>query len=400
MQLRDKLGAFAFALVLLIVSTASSFASTADDAGGLLWYLLFGGGAIGGAAAVGVKQRLKKAAIRAQLKELKEIGRTSAEPDRDVNVTVFAPATAPPRAEVVIQAFVHLPDLESEVHAISFGADPSSIKLASIPLALQLKRNDRIKVSLEASGGAAIEEPILHLRWNGKLALFAFEARLPDSAVEIAIRFKLRVFANGVPAGTIIFNVGVKPGADTEPAKRIDQQSKRFNRPFLSYASQDRAKVLRAAQLLRALKMEFFQDLLALEPGDRWRERLFLEIDKCDLFLLFWSQNARNSSWVTREAEYALRRSRTSPIEIVPVLLEGPPAIPPPPSLEEIHFNDALQHVILAEESAAQQSLPLVGLFPEKSELRLALFMMVGFVAVFLVAVLLIRALLSVLSFG
>jgi hypothetical protein len=391
MQLRNKLDAFAFALVLLIVSTTSSFASTADDVG-FLWYLLFGGGAIGGAAVVGVHQRR-----RAQLKELNENARPSAEADRDVNVTVFAPATAPPRAQVVIQAFVHLPDLESEVHAISLGADPSSIKLASIPLALQLKQHDRIKVSLEAIGGATIDEPIQHLRWNGKLALFAFEAKLPDSAIGIAIRFKLRVFANGLPAGTIIFNIGVKPGTDIEPASRIDQQSKRFNRPFLSYASQDRAQVLRAAQLLRALKMEFFQDLLTLEPGGHWRERIFLEIDKCDLFLLFWSQSARNSRWVTREAEYALRRSRTSLIEIVPVLLEGPPAIPPPPSLEEIHFNDALQYVILAEESTAQQRVLLVQWLPKKSELRLAFFLMFGLVAVFFVAVLLVRALLIAL---
>jgi hypothetical protein len=54
MRLRNKLSAFAFALVLLIVSTASSFASFVDDVGEYFWYLLFGGGAIGGAAAVGV----------------------------------------------------------------------------------------------------------------------------------------------------------------------------------------------------------------------------------------------------------------------------------------------------------------------------------------------------------
>ena len=80
-----------------------------------------------------------------------------------MNVSVFAPANAPPCAKIVIQAFVHLPNLESEVRAISLAADPHSMELASIPLALQLERRDLIKVSLGAGGGATIDEPIQHL---------------------------------------------------------------------------------------------------------------------------------------------------------------------------------------------------------------------------------------------
>ena len=44
--------------------------------------------------------------------------------------------------------------------------------------------------------------------------------------------------------------------------------------------------------MLQALKISYFEDLLDLEPGDRWWPRLETAIDQCDLFLLFWSSDA------------------------------------------------------------------------------------------------------------
>ena len=136
----------------------------------------------------------------------------------------------------------------------------------------------------------------------------------------------------------------------------MNETARSFRKPFLSYASEDRVHVLRAAQLLEALKMQYFQDILKLSPGDRWERRLYAEIDSSDVFLLFWSRNAQQSEWVIREAEYALERAKApsptqAPLEIVPVLLEGPPPPLPPPSLSGIHFNDPIRHVIFAEES-------------------------------------------------
>jgi hypothetical protein len=226
-----------------------------------------------------------------------------------------------------------------------------------------LRHNDLIKVTL-AADSTTIEEPVQKFHWNGKLAVFLFEVKLPERTEEMPVRFKVRVFVNGVPAGNVIFSVTVRPNSQAQSAAALHQEARAFRRPFLSYASQDRAQVLRAAQLISALRMEYFQDILSLEPGEQWQKRLFSEIDKCDLFLLFWSQHARDSKWVVNEAEYALLRSNLAlaerPIEIVPVLLEGPPAILPPPSLEGLHFNDSLQYIIFAEESAAKSKLEKV----------------------------------------
>ena len=126
---------------------------------------------------------------------------------------------------------------------------------------------------------------------------------------------------------------------------------------FLSYASSDRAEVIKRAMMLKAVGVEFFLDLLSLDPGERWERRLYEEIDRCDVFFLFWSANAARSSWVVCEAEYALRRfdvSNEEEPDIRPIIVEGPPVPPPPESLQRIHFNDPLCYV-LAGLSAEQK---------------------------------------------
>ena len=103
--------------------------------------------------------------------------------------------------------------------------------------------------------------------------------------------------------------------------------------------------------MLESLKIRYFQDVLSLDPGDRWQQQLYRHIDKCDLFLLFWSTAARDSQWVMKEVDYALARKQgddLSPPEIKPVIIEGPPPVPPPPALAHLHFNDRVIYFLSA----------------------------------------------------
>lgn len=79
-----------------------------------------------------------------------------------------------------------------------------------------------------------------------------------------------------------------------------------------------------------------------MEPGDRWEKQLYQHIDECDLFLLFWSSAAKNSEWVMKDVRHALDRKATDAglPDIIPVILEGPPLVPPPQELAHLHFND------------------------------------------------------------
>jgi hypothetical protein len=76
----------------------------------------------------------------------------------------------------------------------------------------------------------------------------------------------------------------------------------------LTIAPRDRDEVLERVQMLRLVGVHYFQDVLNLEPGDRWERRLELGIDECDLFLLFWPSDAKAPKWVRQEVSHALRR--------------------------------------------------------------------------------------------
>ena len=168
-----------------------------------------------------------------------------------------------------------------------------------------------------------------------------------------------RVYRQAIPIGKIAFSILIeaeKAEVHAEGMLPVGELSRAYRRAFLSYASSDRPEVIKRAQALRAANIDFFMDLLSLEPGQRWEKRLYSEIDQCDLFVLFWSNAARNSTWVSKEIQYALDciKKHTSPAaarpEIRPIPVEGPPPIPPPDSLSHLHFDDPFLYLIASIE--------------------------------------------------
>ena len=109
-------------------------------------------------------------------------------------------------------------------------------------------------------------------------------------------------------------------------------------------------EVLRRVQMLSMVGITYFQDLLSLDPGDRWAQQLYRHIDMSDVFFLFWSTPAKQSKWVTKEWRYGLKRKGLDFIK--PVIIEGPPPVPPPRALARLHFNDWLPYVIRSEAAA------------------------------------------------
>jgi hypothetical protein len=121
--------------------------------------------------------------------------------------------------------------------------------------------------------------------------------------------------------------------------------ARRYRQAFISYSSSDRQEVLKRLNALRLGGVRYFQEILKLEPGDRREQKIYHHIDKSDLFLLFWSSNAKKSEWVLKEVRHALERKRgdeSAPPEIVPVIIEDPPVPTPIDELSHLHFNDYL----------------------------------------------------------
>jgi hypothetical protein len=96
-------------------------------------------------------------------------------------------------------------------------------------------------------------------------------------------------------------------------------------------------------QGLAAARVRIFQDILDLEPGERWERSLYRHIDEADALVLFWSSAAKRSKWVRKEVDYAISRRQGddfAPPDIRPVIIEGPPVPRPWRELAYLHFND------------------------------------------------------------
>ncbi|HOW46605.1 MAG TPA: toll/interleukin-1 receptor domain-containing protein [Rubrivivax sp.] len=196
--------------------------------------------------------------------------------------------------------------------------------------------------------GLAVGAADATLVWSGRAVAAQFPVEVPPDARARTVLGHLRVDVAGMPAGTLHFQVSLaEAGAPAAPADPMAVRARRYRRAFVSYSSADRAEVLRRVQAFRIAGIEVFQDVLSLDPGERWEHALYREIDRCDVFFLFWSKAAAASPWVGKEIDYALQRKggradADSPPDILPVPIEGPPIVPPPLPLGALHFNDEL----------------------------------------------------------
>jgi hypothetical protein len=281
-----------------------------------------------------------------------------------VEVSAFAPPIGKAEEEVFIQIFLHKLDQESYVTLQAESIDPTASLRGKATLNTQIARGERIDIILDSSSTLKVDEPHQYLIWRGEPRSCQFIVTLPSlSDGRRTLHLRARILLAGVPVGDIRFPLVVSAIEEATHIELTGTSAQKVRRAFLSYASSDRAEVLKRMQALKVAQIECFQDLISLEPGERWERRLYEEIDRCDLFVLFWSTAAANSPWVTREAEYALQRQKAHgdrAIDIAPIVLEGPPVPAAPENLRDINFNDAIRYVISAveAETAASHRIP------------------------------------------
>ncbi|MCG8441275.1 MAG: toll/interleukin-1 receptor domain-containing protein [Caulobacterales bacterium] len=276
----------------------------------------------------------------------------------EADLTVFAPSAVAPGEELLIQVFLHPPDALAKTRELASLADGQAAARPTTPMPEAIAHGASVELRVEAPG-LSLDAPVQTLIWRGAPNVAYFLASAPADHAGGACFVRVRALIDGVPARTAIFRVTIATpaeGAD-EPAEGdgVEVGAKRYRSAFLSYAEEDRAKVMEHYQSLKAVGMEVFQDILNLEPGERWRAALFERIARCDVFLLYWSSSAAASEWVVKEAEFALQAASLDPVgrpDIIPVLLEGPPPPPPPKGLEHLHFNDPVRYIIAAHEDA------------------------------------------------
>jgi serine/threonine protein kinase len=262
-----------------------------------------------------------------------------------VDCTVFSPATVSPGITFAVQVFTHRPEQTDVAKAIATDIDPNATRRGFKSLEINVKRGSRLTLCLHIPG-LDIDNPVEYLVWNGRAASVLFGVTVPAEASLGNYIGTLMVSHNQIPIGHVKFMVEVSAGTQSPQAVQpLGDVARRYHKAFISYASKDRTEVLKRVQMLAQMKIDYFQDVLHLEPGDRWEKELYRHIDTSDLFLLFWSSSAKESRWVMKEVQYAIARKRGNELaapEIIPVIIEGPPPVAPPPELAHLHFNDHL----------------------------------------------------------
>jgi hypothetical protein len=266
-----------------------------------------------------------------------------------VDCTVVAPPIAAPGQKIQLQVYVHRPEQGAMAANATSELDAAAVGRFR-RLEIDVERGAALRFRLEMPG-LVVEDAAQELIWPGSPAAAQFAIGVPDQSAGTAVNGTAHVDLDTVPIGLVKFRLDVVAGAEvgkqrSEPRGEVAYP---FRKAFISFATSDRADVFKRAQMLTQLQIDFFRDVLNLEPRDRWAKGLYQHIDECDLFLLFWSSAARRSEWVLKEARYAVERAARDTFgrpEIRPVLLEGPPFAEPPADLAGLHFDDGLRYFV------------------------------------------------------
>jgi hypothetical protein len=260
-------------------------------------------------------------------------------------MTVFGPAQVWRRKPFFLQTIFHLLEESSNALALARIIEPSATIAQALPLSGKVRDGDPIEVRLLADSRVHVDERTQALIWRGSTLAAQFSIQLPWLDWRSEYLFTVEVDIAGCPVGRCKFRLSVHNSATNRgEANRAYGSLSRYQRAFLSYASEDRSIVADVAQLLEVQGIDYFIDQISQRVGANWRAEIEKNIETADLFLLCWSRHAATSKWVAREIEWALRTQRRNGgrhPDIRPFLLEGPPFVPPPRALRHLHFNSA-----------------------------------------------------------
>lgn len=101
---------------------------------------------------------------------------------------------------------------------------------------------------------------------------------------------------------------------------------------FISYSRKDKLVVGEYVKKLRTENFVIWQDVNDISGGDMWEKEIRRAIAECTVFIIFWSQNAKDSEWVNREVDIALELRK----RIIPFMLD--PQVELRKDLAEYHF--------------------------------------------------------------
>ena len=256
----------------------------------------------------------------------------------EVDCTLYAPSRVGVGISFLVQVYLHLPSQHTQIKQLAKDRDEDTEERGATSLGTEIARGSRLSIRLQIDN-LDVDDASCDIVWRGRPVAAQFSVRTPPDLPPQNVLGYAHISQDSIPIGKIVFKLTVDHS--TSQAKSLPIGSPfRYRHAYVSYASEDRKEVLRRVQMLKAVGIDFFQDVLHLSAGELWARKLQEHIVQCDVFFLFWSSAAQRSKWVEREWRFALTEKGDSVIQ--PIAIEGPPVPSPPSELEHLHFGDSI----------------------------------------------------------
>ncbi len=171
--------------------------------------------------------------------------------------------------------------------------------------------------------------------WEGDHTLIDFDVTVQPRTQAGLTTLTFDVAIEDVLVARLRVDVAIRAQLPTDSVTIVRTEAART--AFASYAKEDQQRVLdHAASVRISAGLDVFLDCLALHPGEEGKPRVEKEILTRDTFLLFWSDYAKKSTWVTWEWKTYLEKRGPQTMQIHPLQSN----VTPPPALEHIHVSD------------------------------------------------------------
>jgi hypothetical protein len=265
------------------------------------------------------------------------------EPAARLQFTAYHPTDVRPETWYTLLAYAHLPEALAAVQSDSrtrLGPQAGNAGQGRSQATQTIARGAEMVVVPELPG-CRFNPPRTSFLWLEDWHRTEFRVQatpdLPDFALGQAVNGRVAFYVGPILVAEVPIWTHFQEEADASAADLPDIQvtTDSYQRIFLSYSHQDALIVQQLERAYTVLGMQSLRDVHVLRSGEEWHPALLRHIEQADIFQLYWSNNAKHSTYIEHEWRHALTQTRPSFIR--PLYWEHP--MPdPPPELAAIHF--------------------------------------------------------------
>jgi len=252
----------------------------------------------------------------------------------DVNLALSYPKAVKPNQNFTIRVSAYLQDDKANVQNFLQAMAPKDQHLMDADNC-KWQHGAIVKVRVYSSLLQVLPES-QEFEWRGKSKILNFDALVNHQA---PIGDYLTIKADILIADIVIARLRADILIDVvSSSENSSVNGTPIKTAFASYASADTNFVVGRLSEIERNGVKIFWDRISLQTGKDWQSQLSKAIMDNQAFLLFWSNNAKSSEYVTWEWKTALKNKGLDAIDPHP--LESPSTAPPPEELSSLHFDD------------------------------------------------------------